>query len=51
MTATDGLVIVGALAAIVWVNWYFFFADRSAAGTTADGRRRGGGNGHDAPRA
>jgi plastocyanin domain-containing protein len=27
---TDWLVIVGGLAAIAWVNWYFFFAGRSA---------------------
>lgn len=31
MTPPDLLVIVGALAAIGWVNWYFFFAGRGAA--------------------
>ena len=31
MTLSDWLVIVGGLAAIAWVNWYFFFAERSAA--------------------
>jgi plastocyanin domain-containing protein len=29
MNATDWLVIAGGLGAIVWVNWYFFFAGRS----------------------
>jgi plastocyanin domain-containing protein len=27
----DLLVIAGGIAAIAWVNWYFFFAGRSAA--------------------
>jgi len=31
MNATDWLVIAGALGAAVWVNWYFFFAERSVA--------------------
>jgi hypothetical protein len=31
MNTTDLLVIVGGIAAIVWVNWYFFFAGRSPA--------------------
>ena len=29
MSATDWLVIVAGLAAIGWVNWYFFLAARS----------------------
>jgi hypothetical protein len=28
MTAADLVVIVAGVAAIVWVNWYFFFAGR-----------------------
>ena len=28
MSATDWFVVAGALAAIAWVNWYFFLADR-----------------------
>jgi len=28
MSATDWLVIVAGLAAIGWVNWYFFVASR-----------------------
>lgn len=31
MTPTDWLVVLGGIAAIAWVNWYFFFAERSAA--------------------
>ena len=31
MSAADWLVVAGGLAAIVWVNWYFFFAQRAAA--------------------
>ena len=29
ITGTDWLVIVGGLAAIAWVNWYFFLAERA----------------------
>ena len=31
------VVVVAALAAIVWVNWYFFFARRAAVAATASG--------------
>ena len=31
MSATDWLVVLGGLAAIAWVNWYFFLAGRSVA--------------------
>ncbi|MDB4885577.1 MAG: hypothetical protein JWN79_1015 [Gemmatimonadetes bacterium] len=31
MTMTEWLVILGGLAAIAWVNWYFFLAGRTAA--------------------
>ena len=31
ISTTDWLVIVGGLAAIAWINWYFFFAERGAA--------------------
>jgi hypothetical protein len=30
VSATDWFVVAGALAAIGWVNWYFFLADRGA---------------------
>lgn len=29
MTGTEWLVVVGGIAAIAWVNWYFFVAGRS----------------------
>ena len=28
MTTADVVVIVGGIAAIIWVNWYFFVAGR-----------------------
>ena len=31
MSGTDWIAIVAGLAAIGWVNWYFFFAGRTAA--------------------
>lgn len=31
MNATDVAVILGGIAAILWVNWYFFLAGRPAA--------------------
>ena len=34
MTAAEWLVVLGGAAAIVWVNWYFFLAERSAASAT-----------------
>ena len=39
MASTDWLVIVIAAAAIAWVNWYFFFAERQSgkAKATAGG--------------
>src|SRR5215213_6675462 len=30
MNVTTSLIILGGVAAIVWVNWYFFFAGRRA---------------------
>ena len=30
-TTSDWLVILGGLAAIAWVNWYFFIAGRAPA--------------------
>lgn len=34
MTAAEWAVVLGGTAAIVWVNWYFFLAERSAARAT-----------------
>jgi plastocyanin domain-containing protein len=31
MTTVDWIVVLGGIAAIAWVNWYFFFAERSVA--------------------
>jgi hypothetical protein len=30
VTGADWIVVAGALAAIAWVNWYFFVASRPA---------------------
>jgi plastocyanin domain-containing protein len=35
MNATDWLVVLGGLAAIAWVNWYFFLAGRTVATAAA----------------
>ncbi len=40
MSATDWIVLSGGLAAIVWVNWYFFLAERGSvavSGTSSPG--------------
>jgi plastocyanin domain-containing protein len=37
MSLTTALVIVGGVAAIVWVNWYFFFAGRRATAAAVAG--------------
>jgi plastocyanin domain-containing protein len=31
MSTIDWIVVLGGVAAIAWVNWYFFFAERSVA--------------------
>ena len=40
MTATDWIVVVGGIAAIAWVNWYFFLAERGTV-RKQDGSRAG----------
>ena len=40
MSAADWIVVVGGIAAIGWVNWYFFLAERGAA-RKHDGSRPG----------
>jgi plastocyanin domain-containing protein len=35
MSASDIAVVLGGVAAIVWVNWYFFFAGRTTASASA----------------
>jgi plastocyanin domain-containing protein len=32
MTTEQILVVLGGIVAIAWINWYFFFAERRAAG-------------------
>ena len=41
MSADEILVLLGGTAAVVWINWYFFFAGRAAvaAGSTGAGRQ------------
>jgi plastocyanin domain-containing protein len=42
MSASDWLVIAAGIGAVLWVNWYFFFADRgtaSASSSSATGRQ------------
>jgi plastocyanin domain-containing protein len=34
MSSAEWLVLFAGLAAIAWVNWYFFFAERSAVAAT-----------------
>src|SRR5215208_5230574 len=42
MSATEWLVVAGGIAAIVWVNWYFFLAQRTTAAASATGVIDGG---------
>jgi hypothetical protein len=36
MTTADFVVIVGGVAAIAWVNWYFFVAGRRSGAAAKD---------------
>ena len=48
ITAVDWTVILGGVAAILWVNWYFFFAERAiaaASGDSSDATTAGGAGG------
>ena len=42
MTALDWLVLAGGAAAVLWVNWYFFLAERSGAAATLAPATAGG---------
>ena len=35
MSTVDWIVVLGGVAAIAWVNWYFFFAERRAVTVAA----------------
>lgn len=37
MTGTEILVVLGAIGAIAWVNWYFLFSEGSAEKREEDG--------------
>jgi plastocyanin domain-containing protein len=37
MGATEWVVLIAGIAAIVWVNWYFFFAERTSATAVRSG--------------
>jgi plastocyanin domain-containing protein len=37
MRGAEWLVLLGGVAAIIWVNWYFFFAERSTAAAAITG--------------
>ena len=53
ITAVDWTVILGGVAAILWVNWYFVFAERATtvatASTDSSDAAIGGGTGGTAP--
>lgn len=38
MDATEWMVLFGGVAAILWVNWYFFLAERSVAAAVTGSR-------------
>jgi plastocyanin domain-containing protein len=42
MTGTEWLVVAGGAAAIAWINWYFFLAERSTAAVAASVAVAGG---------
>jgi plastocyanin domain-containing protein len=42
VTAIDWVVLAAGLGAILWVNWYFFLADRGAAVAATPGGAPGG---------
>ena len=48
ITAVDWTVILGGVTAILWVNWYFFFAERATAVATASADSSGAALGGDA---
>ena len=43
MSALDWMVVAAGIAAIAWVNWYFFLAERNAA-PAMESSVKGGGN-------
>ena len=52
MNGTEWLVVIGGAAAIAWVNWYFFLAQRAAvAAVSRASLSAGGREASDAPEA
>jgi hypothetical protein len=45
MTALDWVVVATGIAAIAWVNWYFFLAERRAARVKGMDAKGGGPHG------
>jgi len=50
VTVGDWIVVAAGVAAIVWINWYFFLSGRGAEGVapepgTSDGESGAGGGG------
>ena len=45
MSASEWMVIAGGVAAIAWVNWYLFLAERSAVSVMAGPNAAGAGDG------
>ena len=45
MSGTEWLVVAGGVAAIAWVNWYFFLAQRAAPPAAAPATRGARGEG------
>lgn len=43
MNGTEWIVVVGAVAAIAWINWYFFVAGRKPAQALTTGAAAAGG--------
>ena len=43
MSTIDWIVVLGGVAAIAWVNWYFFFAGRTAVAAASAGVGTGAG--------
>lgn len=42
MSALDWMVVATGIAAIAWVNWYFFVAERNVAPATEESAKGGG---------
>jgi len=40
MSGIEWLVVLGGIAAIAWVNWYFFLATRTAGGNAPHGAKK-----------